>query len=225
MKLKHGSTSQITTIKDQVYNIIKENILNGNFKPGEKLQEKKIAEQLNVSRSPVREAIKELIGEGLLESIPNKSISVKKLSKKDIIDVFEFRTVIEKYAINKTILNLTEEKIKILDELLEELEESYHSKDLTEYCRIDVKIHDVIIYMSENMVVYNAIKNIFSLIQPFRVISLHSKKRFENSFIEHKEIIKAIKEKDFERAWSVNSTHLNLAKEQIIEHLIKEESK
>lgn len=225
MALKRKGINQITTIKEQVYNVIKDNILNGYFKPGEKLQEKRIAEDLNVSRSPVREAIKELIGEGLLESIPNKSIYVKKLSNKDIIDIFEFRSMIEKYAIDKTILNLTEEKIKRLDELLEELEESYKANDFHEYCQVDVSIHNEIILMSENMVVYNAIKNIFSLMQPFRIISLHSPKRFDESFFEHKEILEGIKEKNFERAWNANSTHLKLAKEEIIEYLLKEESK
>lgn len=225
MVLKSKNVNQITTIKEQVYNVIKDNILNGYFKPGEKLQENKIAEELNVSRSPVREAIKELIGEGLLESIPNKSITVKKLSNKDIIDIFEFRSMIEKYAINKTISNLTEEKVKRLDELIEELEESYNANDFHEYCQVDVSIHNEIIFMSGNMVVYNAIKNIFSLMQPFRIISLHSQKRFKESFLEHKEILEGIKEKDFERSWKANSNHLKLAKEEIIKYLLKEESK
>jgi DNA-binding GntR family transcriptional regulator len=224
MVLKRNRINQITTIKEQVYNVIKDNILNGHFKPGEKLQEKKIAEDLNVSRSPVREAIKELIGEGLLESIPNKSITVKKLSNKDIIDIFEFRSMIEKYSINKTISSLTEEKINRINELLKELEDTYNANDLHAYCQVDVNMHNEIIFMSENMVVYNAIKNIFSLMQPFRIISLHSKKRFEESFLEHKEILEGIKEKDFERAWKANSNHLKFAKEEILKYLLKEES-
>ena len=91
----------ISTIKDQVYEVIKENILNEHFKPGQRIQELEIAKQLQVSRSPVRSAINELIGEGLLESIPNKSVRVRKLSQKEIVDTFEFRLIIEKYAVKK----------------------------------------------------------------------------------------------------------------------------
>lgn len=223
LNLTQINNKPISTIKDQVYNIIKANILNGNLKPGERLQEKKIAEELNVSRSPVREAIKELIGEGLLESIPNKSITVKKLSKKDIIDIFEFRSIIEKYAIENAIKNITEETIKILDEILNELKESYNSNDVDKYIRADIKLHDTLIYLSENMVVYKAFINIFSIIQPFRIISLHSKKRFEESYLEHKGIIEGLKEKDSEKAWKYDSVHLQLAKEEILNYLLKEE--
>ncbi|WDV46188.1 GntR family transcriptional regulator [Clostridiaceae bacterium M8S5] len=216
------NTNQVYTIKEQVYNIVKENILNGNFKPGERLQEKKIAEQLNVSRSPVREVLKELIGEGLLESIPNKSIRVRKLSKKDIIDIYELRYVMEKYALQKTIENLTEDKIKLLDEILDKMEKSYSEGNFNEYCKTDVQLHDQILVMSENKVAYNAFKNIFSLMQPFRIISLHNKKRFEESFNEHKMIIEGIKEKDFSKSWKYNSHHLKYAKEQILKYLEEE---
>ena len=90
---------KLATIKEQVYEIIKDKILSGELKSGDWLQESKLAESLNVSRSPVREALKELVGEGLLENIPNKGVFVKTLSIKDIYNIFEFREVMEKYAI------------------------------------------------------------------------------------------------------------------------------
>ena len=71
----------ILTIKDQVYQIIRDNILSEQLKPGDRINEVQIAKDLNVSRSPVRSAINELIGEGLLESIPNKFVKVRKLTE------------------------------------------------------------------------------------------------------------------------------------------------
>jgi DNA-binding GntR family transcriptional regulator len=82
---------RIKNLKEQVYEILKSNILTGVYKPGEKIHELDLANELNVSRSPIREALKQLIGEGLLESIPHKSITVKKFSEKEILDIFEFR--------------------------------------------------------------------------------------------------------------------------------------
>ena len=210
---------RLSTIKQQVYEIIKENILAGKLKPGEWLQESKLAESLNVSRSPVREALKELVGEGLLENIPNKGVFVKVLSIKDIYNIFEFREVMEKYAIKKSIELITDDHRKALNEIYLDLKESFEKGDVNEYCRIDTKLHYFLFKMCDNEMIDDVVNNVFPLLQPFRIISLSSKGRFDESFDEHKGLIDGIKEGDFEKAWGYNKVHLRLARDEIIKHL------
>ncbi|MCY6484609.1 GntR family transcriptional regulator [Clostridium aestuarii] len=219
-----NNPNKIVTIKEQVYDIIKELILSGKAKPGEWLQETKLANELNVSRSPVREALKQLVGEGILENIPNKGVFVRTLSKKDIIDIFELRLTLEKYAIKKTIELITTEKLSVFDDIYTKLEENFINNNASEYCKVDTELHNMFFYLSDNMVAYKVNKNTFSMMQPFRIISLRGEQRFKESLIEHKGIIDGIKERNFEKAWGFNKTHLTLAKNEILKYIKEQEN-
>ncbi len=209
----------MTTIYDQVYEVIKENILSGTFEPGQRIQELAIAKELNVSRSPVRSAINKLIGEGLLVSTPNKHVWVRNFSKKDIIDAYEFRLVIEKYAIEKTIELLDEDISTKLLEFKKSLLENNRLENLNEYILIDTNFHEYLVATSGNKVIAESLQKVSVLINPFRIFSLSSKNRFKESISEHLGIIDAILERDSTKAISFCQTHLSLAKEEIIKHL------
>jgi DNA-binding GntR family transcriptional regulator len=211
------------TLKEQVYNIIKNDILNGVIKPGSWLQENELASQLKVSRSPIREALKELAGEGLLDNIPNKGVFVKELTRKDIIDIFELRIILEKYSIEKTTEHITEYSGNILKEIMQRLEAAFKKKNVKLYTNIDAELHNTIIYMSENKLVYEVNEKVFSLLQPFRSMSLNSKKRFEVSLNEHKNIVEALIKKDADTAWKWDLIHLNLAKDEILKNMLSPE--
>lgn len=91
---------KIITIKQQVYHIIKKRIANGTYRHGQRLQENDVAADLMVSRSPVREALKQLVFEGILEETPNKGVSLRRFTEKEIQDVYELRILLECYAID-----------------------------------------------------------------------------------------------------------------------------
>ena len=210
---------KIRTIKEQVYEILKKNILDGIYKPGERIQELKVAKKLNVSRSPVREAIKELIGEGLLVSVPNKSITVKKLSAREINDIFDFRNITEKYAIEKTVKNIDKRITGKLNSIKNDFQELYNDNDLHKYCKVDSEFHNFLIESSGNTLLYQVVCNVMALIEQFRVISLSSQQRFEESLDEHVSIIDYILNKDEKSAWEVCQKHLDLARDEIITYL------
>ncbi len=207
------------TIKEQVYGIIKKDILNGVIKPGSWLQEKELAVKLKVSRSPVREVLKELVGEGLLENIPNKGVFVRELTEEDIIDVFELRIIIEKYAIEKAVERINQTDVEELRGILTHLKEAYRNEDVNLYCNIDAELHNAIICMSKNKLVYEVNEKVFYLLQPFRSMALNSKKRFEESFDEHRDMVEAIIAKDAKTAWESDLNHLNRAKDEILRYL------
>lgn len=209
----------MTTIYDQVYEVVKENILSGVFEPGQRIQELVIAKELNVSRSPVRSAINKLIGEGLLVSTPNKHVWVRNYSKKDIIDAYEFRLIIEKYAIEKTVSLLNEEIRATLLEFKRLFLLNNKSEHMREYIQADTNFHAYLVATSGNTVIIESLQKVSVLINPFRIFSLSSKNRFTESIDEHIALIDNILAGDSEKATSYCEKHLTLAKEEIINHL------
>lgn len=210
---------KITTIKQQVYEIIKENILNGTYEQGEWLQEQKLSELLNVSRSPVREALKELVGEGLLENMPNKGVYVRIYTKKDIDNIFELREVLEKFAIKKIIEEATDEEIEKLTRLFNEMENSYNNGDLLDYYRIDTDFHATLFKMCDNDILDHMISGILPVIQPTKIGHKAGMARFKESLEEHRGILEGIRGRDFEKAWKYQKKHLRLAKNETIKNL------
>lgn len=210
---------KITTIKQQVHDIIKEKILDGTFTQGEWLQEKKLADMLDVSRSPVRQALKELVGEGLLEDIPNKGVFVRKFTMKDVNDIFELREVLEKYAIEKIIEEGTDEEIQELINLFNKMEDSYNKGDLYDYYKIDTIFHNMLFHMCKNDILHNMISGILPVIQPHKINHKAGMARFKDSLEEHRGIVEGIKERDFEKAWEYQKIHLKLAKKETIKNL------
>lgn len=211
--------ARMKTIKEQVYEVLKKEILEGRFEPGERIQELQIAQNLNVSRSPVREAIKELTGEGLLVSIPNKSITVKKISIKEVHEIFDFRNITEKYAIEKTVENLDTKIEKKLYAIKTGLKKNYDAGNLREYSKIDSQLHLFLIEASGNGLLVNVVGNVMALIEQFRIISLRSPQRFEKSLDEHNCIIDYILKKDIDSAYRICNRHLKLARNEIVSYL------
>ena len=97
----------IKTIRNQVYQILKDDICEGRFAPGQWLQENELAERLCVSRSPIREALRQLASDGLVVEIPNKGVFVKEFTARDIEEIFDLRVLLEDYAISKLQHHLT----------------------------------------------------------------------------------------------------------------------
>jgi DNA-binding GntR family transcriptional regulator len=209
----------ISTIMDQVYEVLKENIVNGTLEPGQRIQELQIAKELNVSRSPVRSAITRLIGEGLLESVPNKSVCVRRLGERDIIEAYEFRLIVEQYAVTKVIERCNDEIKSRLSQFRIAFKTYSNIDQLGEYMRVDSEFHEYIVVVSGNKVIKEALDKVSMLINPFRVFALSSPNRFYDSIDEHIDIVDAILRLDSKAAVELCSRHLTLAKEAILRHL------
>ena len=98
---------RIITIKQQVYEILRDDICNGIYAPGQQIQEVELSKKLEISRSPIREALRQLVSEGLAVEYPNRGVFVKTYTAKDIEDVFDLRILLESYAIRRSGRNLT----------------------------------------------------------------------------------------------------------------------
>lgn len=208
----------IMTMKHQIYQILKKEICDGNYPPGKWLQEKELAEQLSVSRSPVREALKQLVDEGLAIEYPNKGVFVKEFTSKDIEEIYEVRMMLESYSIKNLSKTITSKNIGELMDILNQLIKYYEANDLANYIRVDTLLHECIINLSGNSIIVDIYKRIYSQSQQFRIYSLTTKRRFDDSVKEHREIVENIAAGNLKEADRINQVHLNLAREEIIKH-------
>ena len=210
----------INTIRGQVYELLKQAICDGEFEPGQWLQENELAEKLSVSRSPIREALRQLAADGLVVEVPNKGVFVREFTAKDIEEIFDIRVLMENYAIDKINEHLSENECTQLRNCMKQVEMAFSKQDLASYINADTVLHDLLIKLSGNDFLIIAYERIHIMIQQFRSFSLlDNQQRFDESIIEHREIIDHILHHQPEQAKNINSHHLALAKDQIILHL------
>ena len=209
----------VTTIREQVYEILRDEICRGVYPPRTRLQEADLTQHLNVSRSPVREALRQLASEGLLYEIPNKGVYVREFTVKDIEEIFDLRVILESYGMYHSEGNITPERREKLFSILADLETTFQRGELEQYTAADEKLHEQIVQLGNNNLVNETYERVRSMNQQFRVLSLMSSKRFMESLEEHRSIIPNILKGDYKTADEINRHHLRLACDAIIERL------
>jgi DNA-binding GntR family transcriptional regulator len=188
------------SLRGKIYSTLRENILSGKYFAGESLIEKRLAEELNVSRTPIREAIRQLELEGLVESIPNKGATVKGISKKDMEDIYRIRMVLEGLAARWAIEQITDEEIKKLTEAYDLMEFYTGKEDINAISKLNTEFHDVIYAATKSTVLQHILKDFQIYVKWARHESLSSLGRKETALKEHYDILKAFKERNSENA-------------------------
>nr|WP_297275208.1 GntR family transcriptional regulator [uncultured Agathobaculum sp.] len=211
----------IQTMGDQVYTILRKDICEGRFAPGARLQEIELSEALGVSRSPVREALRRLVSDGLLLTAPNKGTYVKEFTCQDIDEIFDMRVMLESYSISRSQNNMTPERKQQLYDILQVLERSHAEDNLEQYTRADEELHNAIVALGDNSLVNSTYARVRSMNQQFRVFSLSDRTRFDDSLQEHRSIIHALVHGDTAEADRINRVHLELACQCIKDQLRK----
>lgn len=188
------------SLRGRIYSALRENILSGKYSAGESLIEKRLAEELNVSRTPIREAIRQLELEGLVESVPNKGATVKGISKKDMEDIYKIRMVLEGLAAKWAIEQITEEEVKKLTEAYELMEFYTGKSDIDAIAKLNTEFHDIIYSATKSTVLQHILKDFQIYVKWARHESLSSTGRKETALGEHYDILKAFKERNAESA-------------------------
>jgi len=144
----------------EVYDIIKNRIISCGYEPGQLVSEKEIVEELQTSRTPVREALNILNGQGLLKVIPKKGVQIAPLSIKRIKEIYDIRMLLEPFAVKLAIKNLGPDDIESLLKLDKKLSKEYDKENVSEVFRTGMDIHLYVAYLSGNEVVYELIKQL-----------------------------------------------------------------
>lgn len=212
-------------LREIVFETLREAIISGRLKPGERLMEVQLAEEMGVSRTPVREAIRKLELEGFVVMVPRKGAYVADISLKDIADVFEVRAALEGLAAALAAERITEEELEQLERLLVQLAEKIEKNDLTGLIEIDTQFHEVLYRACRNAKLVQILGNLREQIQRFRATSLASPGRMKFALDEHKKIVEAVSERNVELARALAQEHIENAENSLLEALREMEDK
>ena len=196
-------------LRDVVFNTLREAILKGELKPGERLMELQLAAKLGVSRTPIREAIRMLEQEGLAVTIPRKGAEVAKMTEKDMEDVLQIRDALDELAASIACEQMTKEQLDTLTETMHEFEESTKSKDLKKIAAADVQFHDIIYQATGNPKLVNMLNNLREQMYRYRVEYLKREEAHPQLIAEHAEIIEYISKGEKKAATDVMCKHID----------------
>jgi DNA-binding GntR family transcriptional regulator len=219
MKSSKLNTLEIRNYKplgEVVFEYLRESILNGELKPGERLMEINLAEQLGVSRTPVREAIRKLEKEKFVEMLPRKGAYVADLTAKDILDVLEMRIILEGFAAALAAERMTDEEISLLECSLKGFQDAVARQDRLVMVEKDNEFHDLIFQATKNNKLIEIVKDLHDQFQRFRLIYFNE---FDN-YIElqnwHNRIFTSIQERNTDEARIAAEKHVKLIMEIVV---------
>lgn len=205
--LEHKTLS----LAEQVFERLETDILCGTYQRGEMLTELKLVNDLGVSRTPIREALRRLEQEHLIE-ISTKGILVLGVTEKDLADIYAIRLLIEGMASREATLHITDEELNELRETLE-LQEFYVTKKNAESIRgMDSKFHRLIYRFSGSSVLYDTLLPLHNKTQKYRKKSVENESRAAQSASEHRAIYEAIAAKDADLAEKLTVEHIENAR-------------
>ena len=199
------------SLGSRVFQRLREDILSGRYKEHEELRETTIGKELGVSRTPVREALRQLELEGLVTIVPNKGAYVTGISAKDIKDIYVLRSMLEGLCARWATEHITEEQIEKLEEivLLSEFHANKNQKEKSgQVVELDGKFHEVLYEASNSRILEHVLSDFHKYVQMARQASVTREHRAEKSIKEHKEILEAIKQKDADKAEQLANEHI-----------------
>lgn len=204
--LKH--LSERKSLGEHVFENLKQAIIRGEVVPGTRLVESRIADALDISRTPVREAIHKLEREGLIEKLPRGGFSVLGLTREEIGETFGIRSVLESYAASLSALNYQEGELLPLEEKISEYEMYLQKKQLEFLPKINTEFHDLLYALSRSPKLNRMINHLRDQIYRFRQILLKDEGMARMSNADHRQMVALIRKKDAEGVAQLVREHI-----------------
>lgn len=205
--------------REKTYKAIKQAIISYEVKPGEPLAEEQIANKLGVSRTPVREALKELRKEGLVKMIYRKGAFVAEISSKDVEEIFLLREILECAAVKIAIPRLKEKDLVEMESLFNSISKNIEMKNYKDIFDTDIKLHSLIVDTAGNRRLSKFLNILNGQVHRMRVLSATAPGRLNESLQEHKDILEALKKRDIDLAEQRLKHHIRNIKNTILEML------
>ncbi len=196
------------SLRGRVFQVIREKILSGEYKHGEELKETALASELGVSRTPVREALRQMELEGLVKIIPNKGASVIGITAEDMEDIYSMRSLLEGLCAGFAAERINEEQLDKLEEIAYLTDFHVKKGNLEKLYELDNQFHEVMYEASGSRMLKHVLSDFHHYVERVRKASLLSPGRSQMFNEEHKAILEAIREKDRGKAERLANAHM-----------------
>lgn len=207
-------------VSEMVYNILREKIISKEFAEGERLELDEICKQLGVSKTPIKEALSHLESEGLVRILPRSGTFVSNFSEKDIADSFDVRRVLECFAVEIICNYASDEELGILEKMVLDLGKLAKHPDIKEiypeYLKLDHEFHHQMVMQTNNKRLQEAHERENLHAQMARIRYRSFERELNKAQNEHERMIKALKERDVEKAVNEINSHLQRAKQSLL---------
>ena len=211
-------------LRDVVFNTLRQAILTGELKPGERLMEIHLANRLGVSRTPIREAIRKLELEGLVTMIPRRGAEVAQITEKSMKDVLEVRRTLDALSAELACERISQEEEEALKKACQNFEEAVKTKDTKAIAKADVAIHDIIAEATGNQRLIQLINNLAEQMYRYRFEYIKDASQHERIIQEHRIIYESIINKDKEAAAETAKLHIDNQEKAVIARIRMEQS-
>ena len=206
-------------LRDVVFKTLRQGILTGELKPGERLMEIHLANKLGVSRTPIREAIRKLELEGLVTMIPRRGAEVAQITEKSMKDVLEVRKVLDNLSVELACERITEEEKEQLRNACIDFEEAVKSGDFARVAKTDVAFHDIIIAATRNIRLSQMVNNLAEQMYRYRFEYIKDSSQHARLVREHEEIYLGIVEGNREKALAAIEAHIDNQEKAVLNQI------
>ncbi len=206
-------------LRDVVFNTLRQAILTGELKPGERLMEIHLANRLGVSRTPIREAIRKLELEGLVTMIPRRGAEVAQITEKSMNDVLEVRRALDALCVELACDRISEEELDKLKKACIGFEQAVTTRDAKKIAQADVALHDIIVQATGNQRLIQLVNNLSEQMYRYRFEYIKDFTQHKRLVEEHRIIYESIVNKDKETASQAAKTHIDNQEKAIIRQI------
>lgn len=215
----------LISIRERVYLHIKDLILEGEFKTGDRLVERELAERLNISRTPIREALFRLESQGFVKTVPRKGVIVADISDKEIIEVFTILSSLEVLAAKLAVQKLDDETKRRFKACIKKVEDCIREQNDAEYSELHTELNYILYSSAKNSKLFEILSGLSDYIRAFAKTGYKKPGRAKQSMEEHIKIMEAIINQESDMAEYLTKIHIENARKAYIEAVSHSEGK
>lgn len=201
-------STQFDSLTENIAEIMRERILKGEYKIGEKIKETHVAEELRVSRTPIRKAFKQLEEEGLIEYIPNRGCFAKGFTKRDIEDIYAIRKALEELTTEWAVDRITDDDIDAMKEKCDKMQEYVDKGDSAKVLSVNKEFHEIIYGATGSRFMSQVLRSYKEYIEQTTRPIFYEPKFLQQIVDEHRAIVAGFEKRDLDEAVSAMSTHM-----------------
>ena len=213
------------TLRERIVDFIKDSVVSGRLKPGERVPEQEIAENLGISRTPIREAFRQLESEGFISVTPRKGAVVSPITDKDVNEFYAIKSLLEGFAAKTACPKLAQRDIKRLESLNAQMAKCAEKKDVKGFFKLDNQFHDIFLKACGNEKLCAMVYQLVQQFERFRVTALSVPGRMNDSVRQHRDIIEAFRDSNAALVESLVMANAEKSGHMLVEELLKDRPK